>query len=366
MDALRLAAAQCRGKAVEGEVFKPNRVEKVEPLANFFQNRPSNLVLHWREVNGAEEFLGLSDGQRGGLADVQAAQADAASFGPQALAAAIRTLGIAAILAEHHAHVQLVSLPLHLREEAVDAGKAALAAQHGFARGFGKVAPGHVERHAQLRRMLLQIGEPGPALGPVPGVDRAVIEAQALVGNHQVQVEVHRVAKALAARTGAEGIVEAEQARLRLAAGAMAALALVQSGKAMARTGGGFVARELFKGHLAGLAVGDLRGIYYAGAILGAHDNAVQQNKNRKRKVEVKQRLGRGELEDAASLIKAIEARAAQLDQPRLQRFSQRRFGCSLGRGPKCGFARGFQRAANRLGFRLRRGLGRGPPERAH
>ena len=47
--------------------------------------------------------------------------------------------------------------------------------------------------------------------------------------------------------TGAEGIVEAEQARLRLAAGPMAALALVGAGEAVARARGGLIARELLR-----------------------------------------------------------------------------------------------------------------------
>ena len=124
-------------------------------------------------------------------------------------------------------------------------------------------------------------------------------EAEAFVGNDQVQVEVHGVAEALAAGTGAEGIVEAEQARLRLAARAMAALALIGGGEAMARARGGFVARELLEDDFAGLAVGDLRGIDDAGAIFGADDDAVQEDEDGQREVEVEERLGGGELEDA-------------------------------------------------------------------
>ena len=66
----------------------------------------------------------------------------------------------------------------------------------------------------------------------------------------------------------------------------------------MARAGGCFVARKFFKDDFAGLAVGDLRGIDDARAVFGADDDAVQQDKDRQREVEVEQRLGRGELED--------------------------------------------------------------------
>src|ERR1035437_4799426 len=314
LDALRLAAGERGGKAVEGNVFEADRIEKTQPLANLVQDWPGNLLLHRREFERAKEFLCLGNGERGGLADVLAVQAHAAGLGPQALAAAVGALGIAAVLAEHDAHVQLVLLALHLREEAEDAGKTALAAQHDFAGRLGQVAPGHVERNVQLGGLLAQVAEPGPVLGPVPGVDGAVVEAEPLVGDHQAQVEVQRVAETLAARTSAEGIVEAEQARLGLAAGAMAALALIRSRKAVARAGGGLVARNLFEDHLAGLAVGDLRGVDDAGAVVRTHDNPVQKNKRWKREVEVEERLGRRKLEDAALLVEAVEAGAAQLD----------------------------------------------------
>ena len=50
-----------------------------------------------------------------------------------------------------------------------------------------------------------------------PRLDRAFVERQRLVGNHQVHVVIDGVAEALAARAGAERTVEAEQARLGLA-----------------------------------------------------------------------------------------------------------------------------------------------------
>ncbi len=52
--------------------------------------------------------------------------ADGAGFGAQALAAAVGALGVAAILGEHDADVELVFLALHLREEAADAGESCL------------------------------------------------------------------------------------------------------------------------------------------------------------------------------------------------------------------------------------------------
>ena len=66
-------------------------------------------------LSASKKALACGDGERGGLADVLAVDADGAGFGAEALAAAIGALGVAAILAEHDAHVQLVLLALHLR-----------------------------------------------------------------------------------------------------------------------------------------------------------------------------------------------------------------------------------------------------------
>ena len=108
----------------------------------------------------------------------------------------------------------------------------------------------------------------------------------------------------------------------------------------MARTGCGFIPGKLFKRHLAGLTVCSLRRIHNARAVLGVHNNSIQQNEHWKREVEVKQRLRRGKLEDAAPLIEAVEAGGAQFDETGFQRFGQWRIGRRAGRPFASGLAR--------------------------
>ena len=81
LNALRLAAGERGGEAVEGEVLQADRVEKAEALANLFEDGAGDLLLHGREPQRGKEGLGLGDGERGGLADVQAVEADAAGLG---------------------------------------------------------------------------------------------------------------------------------------------------------------------------------------------------------------------------------------------------------------------------------------------
>ena len=227
LDPLRFAAGECRGKPIEGQVFEAHGVKKREALADLLEDRAGNLLLHRREVESREEVFRFGDGERRGLADVEAIDPYGPGFGAETLATAIGTLGVATIFAEHHAHVKLVLLALHLREEAVHSDEASLPAQHDFSDIVGKLAPGLVEGNTQLGSLLLQIRKPGAILWAVPGIDCAVIQAQALVRNDKVQVVVDCVAEALAARAGTKGVVETKEAWFGLAAGAMAAGATI-------------------------------------------------------------------------------------------------------------------------------------------
>ena len=185
----------------------------------------------------------------------------------------------------------------------------------------GQIAPGNVEANAQLGGVLAKLGEPGAVLGAVPGIDCAGGERERFVGDDEVEVEVHGVAEALATGTCAKGIVEAEEARLRLAARTMAALALVRGAETVARALCRLVTRELLEDHLARFAIGDLGGVDDARAILLADDDAVQKDEDGQREVEVEERLGRGKLEDASLLVEAVEAGGAQLDEARFEGF---------------------------------------------
>ena len=74
----------------------------------------------------------------------------------------------------------------------------------------------------------------GRYLGVVQGAMAPCARVLRAVGDDEVGVEVDGVAEALAARAGAVGIVEGEEARLGLAVGAMAGGALEGGGEAEA------------------------------------------------------------------------------------------------------------------------------------
>ena len=156
-------------------------------------------------------------------------EANSAGLCAEALAAAVGALGVAAIFAEHDTDVELVFLALHLAEEAIDAFIAAVAVEDQLTDFVRELMPGDVHGNAEGRRLFAQVVEPGAVFWAVPGVNGAVAKAECLVRNDEVEVVVDGIAEALAAGTGAEWIVEAEEARFGLPAGPMATNALIRS-----------------------------------------------------------------------------------------------------------------------------------------
>ena len=83
-----------------------------------------------------EEGLGGGDGESGDFADIFGGaifrrDEDGAGFGAQALAVAVGAEGVAAILGEEDADVELVFLALEGGEEAADAGEGAACRSRG-------------------------------------------------------------------------------------------------------------------------------------------------------------------------------------------------------------------------------------------
>ena len=230
--------------------------------------------------------------------------------------------------------MQFVLLALHLREETLHSLELSLAAQQNLAGFLGEFAPRHIHRNAKGSRVLAKVGEPGAVFGPVPGIDGSAVQRQSLVGNDEIHVEIDGVAESLAARTGAERVVEAEQPRFGFAAGTMATRTLVGRGESKTRTLRGFFTRNHFENHFAAFAIGDFSGIDDARAILRTHYDPIDQHKHGQREVQIEQRFRSGEFKNPVTLIQPIESRSAQVGQPGFERVGQRRFLRRLRRCP--------------------------------
>src|SRR4029077_2947826 len=91
---------------------------------------------------------------------------------------------------------------------------------------FGQVLPRCIEGNAAPSREPPQLRLRGLVVRLVPGLDRALAQSAVLVRDHEVLVHLDEVAEAMAGRAGAVGVVEGEEARLRLLEPAPAASAV--------------------------------------------------------------------------------------------------------------------------------------------
>jgi hypothetical protein len=246
-NALRFAARQGRRRAVERQVVHADVDQERQPIAHLAQDPAGDLLLPGR-AKARQEDVGVADGQRRHLDDVLAAHPHVARLlaqprAPAFLARGLRHVPVKLVVDRLEVLVGrspllappplvLVEPPLQVREHALEfllvgvlaavllerevhllAGR---AVQHQAARGLGQLVPGHVQIDLEVgRHRLEELLEEG-AVAPLPGLDRALLQRQILVGDDELGIEEHLGADAVAGRTGARGVVEREQPRLDL------------------------------------------------------------------------------------------------------------------------------------------------------
>src|ERR1700731_325940 len=152
-----------------------------------------------------EELAGLGNGQLADFGNRFSLDAHGASFGAQPRATTIGAGGIAAIPAEENADVQLVFLSFEPGEKAIDARKVVvrIALNNEVSLLGGELAERNIERNAASPRESLQILPKGTITRFRPGLNNAFVDGLAAVRNHQVDIEIDRIAEALAAGAGA-------------------------------------------------------------------------------------------------------------------------------------------------------------------
>src|SRR3974390_273341 len=121
LDALRLAAGECGGKAVESEVVQADFVEELEAGTNLLEDFVGEFCLHRGETQLRNEFPRFFHGELAEVGDRVAGDAHGPGFGAQAGAAAVRAGGVTAVTAQEHADVEFIFLALEPIEEAFDA-----------------------------------------------------------------------------------------------------------------------------------------------------------------------------------------------------------------------------------------------------
>ena len=318
LDALGLTAGKRGGETVERKVIEPDFVEEAQALLNFFQDFFGDRGFEFGEFQSVEEGPRFLHGHLTDCGDGASGDFHGAGFGAQAGAVAVGASGVTAVAAEKNADVQFVFFALEPVEKTFDAFVAFffVAVENGVALGDGQVAVGDVNGNPLGACEFAHFDGQLAVARLSPRFDRAIGERFAFVGDDAVEIEIDGVAETLAARAGAVRIVERKQARLRLLvdrAAFFAFEALVENHAL--RFFVWSIRNEFQDGFAAAFAVANFDGVHQARADFWRERETVDQHINRLGEIHVEQIFRRGEFENTAGLVEAIEAALAQADQ---------------------------------------------------
>ena len=230
-DALRLAAAQRVGGAVDGQVVEADVDHELQALSDLLQNLPRDELLAFSQVETVEERDRRADRQLGNVRDVSAGHRHGQGLGlePASVARGTRLVRHVALeLGLQVLRLRLLVTPLQvgdhtLERRLVPARVAVLvlvaepdllvprAVQQDVALLLGQLRPRLVHVDAEVladRLEQLRVEE----LRLAPCRDRAVAQRQRRVGHHQVAIDHELKADAGADRAGPVRVVEGEVA----------------------------------------------------------------------------------------------------------------------------------------------------------
>ena len=230
-DALALTAGQRGCTAGERQIAKAHTFQKTKPLLHLFKDRRTDHLIAGADLGRADKLQLLVDAFLAEVGDIDAAHRDSKAGRLQAAAVTGRTNlaghdegdffldPFAACLAEAALKVgddalKLVvvgagaehALALHL--DALLTG----AVQQGMQGLLAEILDGGVERKAiPLAQCVVgHLGDRALGIIPAAGLDGALTDGLAFVGNDAGGVHLHKGAEAGAFLAGTEGVVEAE------------------------------------------------------------------------------------------------------------------------------------------------------------
>ena len=160
------------------------------------------------QLQTIEPLLQSHDGHLYQVADASASNLHVVGFRLQARTMTLRTCGLTPVAGQHHAVLYLVLILLHHLEELVDTRLFLLALIRGQSvpqpvfLPLRQVHVGFEDGEIVVSGIPAEPVFPFSHLLSVPAHHAAVIDAQRRVGDHQLLVNTHNLAKALTLRTG--------------------------------------------------------------------------------------------------------------------------------------------------------------------
>src|SRR6202142_2149793 len=212
LDALCFAARERGGQAVERKIIQPHFIKESKPLLDFLENLFGDGGFRRRQLQPIEKWPRFLHGHLADFRDRAPLNPHGAGLRTQSRTLAIGTRRIASIAAQKYADVQLVFLPLQPVKKAFDADVIFLAITFDdrVALCRGQLTERDIERNAFRAGKSPHVNIELLVARLRPRLDRALYQRLASVGNHAINIEINRVAEALAARARAVGAVEGE------------------------------------------------------------------------------------------------------------------------------------------------------------
>ena len=226
-DALRLAAGEGVGRAVDGQVLEPDVDHELQALADLLEDSARDDLLALCPAQLFEEVDCVADRKRADVGDVAGVDRHGQRLGlqPAALARGARLVRHVPLeLLLQVLGLRLLVAPLQVRDHALERRfvparvavlvlvseadlLVACAVQQHLALLLAQALPWFLHVDAEvLAHRLEQLGV--EELRLAPGRDRAVVQRQRRVGHHQVAVDHQLRADAGAGRAGAVRAVE--------------------------------------------------------------------------------------------------------------------------------------------------------------
>ena len=227
-DPLGLSPGKRSRGARERQVLEPDVVHVPDAGTDLRHDRAQPILFGGIERQLVEPLLQVPEREIHQIGDRAPAEPDPQRRRAQAGAPAVGAQAIGAISREQDADVDLVALRLEPLEETVDAVELAPSFDQDFALVRGEPLDRHVraDRIPPARAEEIVVG--GLVGRRVPGRDRTLVQPQARVGNHFLQIHSDHAPEALAGRARPERRVEGEERGRRIAELA-AALRAVQA-----------------------------------------------------------------------------------------------------------------------------------------
>ncbi len=232
-DALRLAAREGPRLPAEGQVAEAHVHEEAQPAADLVQELLGGGVLAG-DAPLAERSLRLGHRQGLDLRERAPGEPEEPSLRLEPRPAAVGARAVAAVAGEEDAHVHPVRARLEPLEEAVDAvplllpalAAARLALPDEALRLLRQVRVRHVGGQPRAPAEALEVVLAVAVEVRLEGLHAALVDRLAGVRDHQVAVDRHGAAEALAGLAGAHRVVEREEGRGRISVGEVAGRAV--------------------------------------------------------------------------------------------------------------------------------------------